>query len=43
MFGCCVAGRPVQLDAVEIAENKFSFELEDAASINHFVKRKTMN
>ncbi|XP_073425340.1 protein Hikeshi isoform X1 [Dendrobates tinctorius] len=37
MFGCLVAGRLVQTDAQQIAEDKFVFNLPDYESINHVV------
>lgn len=36
MFGCVVAGRRVQTNLVQVDELKFSFEIDDAASVNHF-------
>ncbi|NP_001087012.1 protein Hikeshi [Xenopus laevis] len=37
MFGCLVAGRLVQTDAQQVAEDKFVFNLPDFESINHVV------
>ncbi|KAG9466324.1 protein Hikeshi isoform X2 [Eleutherodactylus coqui] len=37
MFGCLVAGRLVQTDAQQVAEDKFVFNLPDYESINHVV------
>ncbi|XP_061675291.1 protein Hikeshi [Syngnathoides biaculeatus] len=37
MFGCLVAGRLVQTDAVQVAADKFVFNLPDYESVNHVV------
>ncbi|XP_005995205.1 protein Hikeshi isoform X1 [Latimeria chalumnae] len=37
MFGCLVAGRLVQTDAQQVAEDKFVFNLPDYETINHIV------
>ncbi|CAL8273862.1 unnamed protein product [Merluccius merluccius] len=37
MFGCLVAGRLVQTDAVRVAEDKFVFSLVDYETVNHVV------
>ncbi|KAM9787509.1 protein Hikeshi [Syngnathus typhle] len=37
MFGCLVAGRLVQTDAVQVAPDKFVFNLPDYKSVNHVV------
>ncbi|CAL8283227.1 unnamed protein product [Lota lota] len=37
MFGCLVAGRLVQTDAVRVAGDKFVFNLADYESVNHVV------
>ncbi|KAG8453063.1 hypothetical protein GDO86_004759 [Hymenochirus boettgeri] len=37
MFGCLVAGRLVQTDVQQVAEDKFVFNLPDYESINHVV------
>lgn len=37
MFGCLVAGRLVQTDAVQIASDKFVFNLSDYENVNHVV------
>uniref|UniRef100_A0A671EAH5 Protein Hikeshi n=1 Tax=Rhinolophus ferrumequinum TaxID=59479 RepID=A0A671EAH5_RHIFE len=37
MFGCLVAGRPVQIVAQQVAEDKFVFDLPDYENINHVV------
>ncbi|XP_068195149.1 protein Hikeshi [Antennarius striatus] len=37
MFGCLVAGRLVQTDAVQVASDKFVFNLPDYESLNHVV------
>ncbi|TNN87382.1 Protein Hikeshi [Liparis tanakae] len=35
MFGCLVAGRLVQTDAVQVASDKFVFDLPDYEHVNH--------
>jgi hypothetical protein len=35
MFGCCVAGRLLQTNLVQVDETHASFELPNASSINH--------
>lgn len=37
MFGCLVAGRLVQTDAVQVAPDKFLFNLPDYENVNHVV------
>uniref|UniRef100_A0A671UZA4 Protein Hikeshi n=1 Tax=Sparus aurata TaxID=8175 RepID=A0A671UZA4_SPAAU len=37
MFGCLVAGRLVQTDAVQVASDKFVFNLPDYENVNHVV------
>nr|XP_019966834.1 PREDICTED: protein Hikeshi [Paralichthys olivaceus] len=37
MFGCLVAGRLVQTDAVQVAPDKFVFNLPDFDNVNHVV------
>lgn len=37
MFGCLVAGRLVQTDAVQVAADKFVFNLPDYENVNHVV------
>ncbi|XP_047467886.1 protein Hikeshi [Mugil cephalus] len=37
MFGCLVAGRLVQTDAVQVASDKFVFNLPDYEAVNHVV------
>lgn len=37
MFGCLVAGRLVQTDAVQVAPDKFVFDLPDYEKVNHVV------
>lgn len=37
MFGCLVAGRLVQTDAVQVASDKFVFNLSDYENVNHVV------
>lgn len=37
MFGCLVAGRLVQTDAVQVAPDKFVFNLPDYENVNHVV------
>ncbi|KAM6912493.1 protein Hikeshi [Xenentodon cancila] len=37
MFGCLVAGRLVQTDAVQLASDKFVFTLADYENVNHVV------
>lgn len=37
MFGCVVAGRLVQTDAVQVSPDKFVFNLADYESVNHVV------
>lgn len=37
MFGCLVAGRLVQTDAVQVSPDKFVFSLNDCDSVNHVV------
>ncbi|XP_042356369.1 protein Hikeshi [Plectropomus leopardus] len=37
MFGCLVAGRLVQTDAVQVAPDKFVFTLADYEKLNHVV------
>lgn len=37
MFGCLVAGRLVQTDAVPVASDKFVFNLPDFEDVNHVV------
>ncbi|XP_029350400.1 protein Hikeshi [Echeneis naucrates] len=37
MFGCLVAGRLVQTDAVQVASDKFVFTLPDYENVNHVV------
>ncbi|KAM4625711.1 protein Hikeshi [Polymixia lowei] len=37
MFGCLVAGRLVQTDAVQVAGDKFVFSLPDYEKVNHVV------
>ncbi|CAF89643.1 unnamed protein product, partial [Tetraodon nigroviridis] len=37
MFGCVVAGRLVQTDAVQVSPDKFVFHLADYESVNHVV------
>ncbi|XP_071783330.1 protein Hikeshi [Centroberyx gerrardi] len=37
MFGCLVAGRLVQTDAVQVAGDKFVFNLPDYENVNHVV------
>uniref|UniRef100_A0A3Q0S5L4 Protein Hikeshi n=1 Tax=Amphilophus citrinellus TaxID=61819 RepID=A0A3Q0S5L4_AMPCI len=37
MFGCLVAGRLVQTDAVQLAPDKFVFNLPDYENVNHVV------
>lgn len=37
MFGCLVAGRLVQTDAVQVASDKFVFSLADYEKVNHVV------
>lgn len=37
MFGCLLAGRLVQTDAVQVAPDKFVFNLADYESVNHVV------
>ncbi|XP_061781137.1 protein Hikeshi [Nerophis lumbriciformis] len=37
MFGCLVAGRLVQTDAVQVAGDKFVFNLPEYESVNHVV------
>lgn len=37
MFGCLVAGRLVQTDAVQVASDKFVFNLPDFENVNHVV------
>ncbi|XP_029937608.1 protein Hikeshi [Myripristis murdjan] len=37
MFGCLVAGRLVQTDAVQVSADKFVFNLPDYESVNHVV------
>uniref|UniRef100_A0A3Q4HZA2 Protein Hikeshi n=1 Tax=Neolamprologus brichardi TaxID=32507 RepID=A0A3Q4HZA2_NEOBR len=37
MFGCLVAGRLVQTDAVQLAPDKFLFNLSDYENVNHVV------
>lgn len=37
MFGCLVAGRLVQTDAVQVSPDKFVFNLGDCDSVNHVV------
>ncbi|XP_061750942.1 protein Hikeshi [Nerophis ophidion] len=37
MFGCLVAGRLVQTDAVQVAADKFVFNLPEYESVNHVV------
>lgn len=37
MFGCVVAGRLVQTDAVQVSPDKFVFPLVDYESVNHVV------
>ncbi|XP_046907010.1 protein Hikeshi isoform X2 [Hypomesus transpacificus] len=37
MFGCVVAGRLVQTDALQVANDKFVFNLPDYENVNHVV------
>ncbi|MFT7818292.1 protein Hikeshi [Arapaima gigas] len=37
MFGCLVAGRLVQMEAQQVASDKFVFNLPDCESVNHVV------
>lgn len=37
MFGCLVAGRLVQTDAVQVSSDKFVFNLPDCDTVNHVV------
>lgn len=37
MFGCLVAGRLVQTDALQVASDKFVFQLTDYETVNHVV------
>uniref|UniRef100_A0A3Q2CJN5 Protein Hikeshi n=1 Tax=Cyprinodon variegatus TaxID=28743 RepID=A0A3Q2CJN5_CYPVA len=37
MFGCLVAGRLVQTDSVQVASDKFVFNLADYENVNHVV------
>ncbi|XP_078134077.1 protein Hikeshi [Sander vitreus] len=37
MFGCLVAGRLVQTDAMQVCQDKFVFNLQDYESVNHVV------
>lgn len=37
MFGCLVAGRLVQTDAVQVSSDKFVFTLPDYENVNHVV------
>ncbi|XP_076022179.1 protein Hikeshi isoform X1 [Genypterus blacodes] len=37
MFGCLVAGRLVQTDAVQVSSDKFVFNLPDYENVNHVV------
>ncbi|KAK2826823.1 hypothetical protein Q5P01_021037 [Channa striata] len=37
MFGCLVAGRLVQTDAVQVSQDKFVFNLTDYETVNHVV------
>lgn len=37
MFGCLVAGRLVQTDAVQVASDKFVFNMPDYENVNHVV------
>uniref|UniRef100_H2M4Q2 Protein Hikeshi n=1 Tax=Oryzias latipes TaxID=8090 RepID=H2M4Q2_ORYLA len=37
MFGCLVAGRLVQTDALQVAADKFVFNLPDYENVNHVV------
>ncbi|CAB4394717.1 DUF775-domain-containing protein [Rhizophagus irregularis] len=37
MFGCIVAGRLIQTNLQQVDVNKYTFELPDAATINHIV------
>lgn len=37
MFGCLVAGRLVQTDAVQVTSDKFVFNLPDYENVNHVV------
>lgn len=37
MFGCLVAGRLVQTDAVQVSSDKFVFNLPDYENVNHIV------
>ncbi|XP_034721595.1 protein Hikeshi-like [Etheostoma cragini] len=37
MFGCLVAGRLVQTDALQVSPDKFVFDLPDYESVNHVV------
>lgn len=37
MFGCLVAGRLVQTDALQVASDKFVFNLPDYEDVNHVV------
>lgn len=37
MFGCLVAGRLVQTDAVQVSPDKFVFNLPDYENVNHVV------
>ncbi|ODV89021.1 hypothetical protein CANCADRAFT_28759 [Tortispora caseinolytica NRRL Y-17796] len=37
MFGAICAGRPVQDNLTQIDENKFAFQIEDGANVNHVV------
>eukprot|EP00064_Thunnus_orientalis_P020512 superscaffoldBa00005675_g20650 len=37
MFGCLVAGRLVQTDAVQVSSDKFVFNLPDYETVNHVV------
>lgn len=36
MFACIVAGRPAQ-EAAQVAPDRFVFQLQDAAHVNHLV------
>jgi hypothetical protein len=35
MFGCCVAGRPLQTNMTQVDETHAYFELPNASTINH--------
>ncbi|EEB97838.1 hypothetical protein MPER_02756 [Moniliophthora perniciosa FA553] len=35
MFGCCVAGRPLQMNLQQVDETHALFELPNASTINH--------